>query len=125
MFFFKIMTIATLLMVVAVGTPLRELIFEHLLGVKGDILERVFEAAWILCLVPVLATFRNYFHGQALSSTKTISMAAGSFGRILSIYLFSMFLFHEGLLNHVTGAAILAFGFLAEGLLVMMVLKKK
>jgi len=123
-FFFKIMTISTLIMVATVGTPLRELFFQHLLGVKGEILERVFEATWVLCLVPVLVTFRNYFHGQALSSTKTISMAAGSFGRIFCIYLFSMVFFHEGMLDHVTGSGILVFGFLAEGLLVMLVLKK-
>ena len=62
-------------------------VFTRLLGIRGEVLQFAGEALRIMCALPVVVGFRNYFHGIALAGLKTEGMAFGAVLRVLAIYL--------------------------------------
>jgi hypothetical protein len=103
-------------MILVVATPLSTLILRELMNVRGDVLRWSREALAVLCLTPLIISFRNYWHGLLLASHRTAGMAGGAVGRIGTIALASWALWSVGWLNHASAAAVLLGGFAAEGL---------
>lgn len=116
-FMMRAMVAVVALMALVVFTPLIGLILRGLLNIPDVILTRAVQALRVLCVWPLAMTLRNYFHGHLLARRRTGGMAAGGACRVAAIYLVCWLLQGAGWLNHVTAAAILVLGFLAEGLI--------
>jgi hypothetical protein len=116
-FMVRAMIAVVALMALVVFTPLIGLILRGLLNIPDVILDRAVQALRVLCVWPLAMTLRNYFHGHLLAQRRTGGMAAGGACRVAAIYLVCWLLQGAGWLNHVTAAAILVLGFLAEGLI--------
>ena len=109
-----IMVIMTLSMVTVAGTPLGTLMFRDLLGVEGSVLQMAIGVIWIQCLIPVVTTVRNYFHGIAMIERKTRKMGAGAVVRNLIVYFGAWACFDLGWLNHLSASALIVLGFAVE-----------
>ncbi len=119
-FLIRMLTVLGTTMLVVALTPLHEMIFSRLLGVKGEVLETAGQAFLILCLVPLAMGLRNYFHGLSLVNRTTGRMGIGSLVRITSIVLACWALQSLGWLNGRTGALMLFLGFFTEAVTVML-----
>ncbi|MHC4598149.1 MAG: oligosaccharide flippase family protein [Planctomycetota bacterium] len=117
-FITRAMVGVSMVMLAVVLTPASRWILNGLMGVEGELLTLAREALMVLCLIPLIVTVRNYFHGLALVRRRTESMAAGGIARVLAIAFFSWLLFATGRLDHVFGASLLVLGFAAETLIV-------
>jgi hypothetical protein len=106
-------------MVVVVMTPLSYLLLYHVIGVRGEVLTMSRQVLMVLCLLPAVVTLRNYFHGIAMVKRETGPMGAGAVARNVASYVAAAVLLPLGWLNHVSGAAILLVGFMAETLMVI------
>lgn len=106
------------LMLVVAATPVSHLIIRDLLGVQGAALPMARQVFWVMCLVPLVVTLRNYFHGLALIYSRTRRMAVGAVFRTLTIYGFSMGFYLSGLLDHRLAALSLVMGFVMETIVV-------
>ena len=106
-------------MLVVVVTPLSALVLRDLIGVQGEVLVMSRQVLMVMCVLPAMVAFRNYFHGLAMVDRQTGPMGAGAVMRNVATYGVSAALLAIGGLNHVTGAAILVAGFLAETLVVI------
>ncbi len=106
-------------MVAVVATPVSTFILGQLIGVGAEVLTMTRQVLLVMCLLPVVVAFRNYFHGVAMVRRHTGPMGAGAVGRNAATYLVSLGLFSMGWLDHATAAATLVAGFLAESLVVV------
>lgn len=100
-------------------SPLGSWVMQGILGGGPGLWPRASEALMPLVPIPFFISMRNHYHGLAMLGRKTLGMAVGSLGRFSAIYVAASLLFMSGFLNHITGAACLAFGFFAEMILVM------
>lgn len=85
-----------------------------IMRVKGQVLEMAGGALCILCWIPVLVAWRNYYHGLALIHRRTLGMSVGGVCRNAVGFLLAWAACAPGLLNHGTTAGILACGFLVD-----------
>lgn len=106
-------------MVVVAATPVSRIVLEDLVGVKGEILQMTCEVVLVMCLLPIVVNFRNYFHGLALIRRTTGRMGAGAIFRNVASYLLAALFFYTGLLDHVTATLTLIAGFVAETLVMV------
>jgi hypothetical protein len=106
-------------MLLVTMTPLAHVLLRDLIGVRGEVLTMSRHVLMVMCLLPILVSFRNYFHGLAMIDRRTGPMGAGAVIRNLATYGASALLLGLGRLNHVTAAAILTVGFLGETLVVI------
>ncbi len=113
-FLLRIMLMLSLLMLLAALTPLGALIFEHLLGISGAVLDMAEQTLLLLCLLPLIVTLRNYYHGLRMVERSTADMALGSILRTLAIYAVCATLYGFRLLDSTTAALALLAGFAAE-----------
>jgi hypothetical protein len=118
-FMIRVSVIVVGAMVVVAATPVSRLVLEDLVGVKGEILEMTCEVVLVMCLLPVVVNFRNYFHGLALVRRTTGRMGAGAICRNLATYVLAALFFYIGLLNHLTATLTLISGFVAETLVMV------
>jgi hypothetical protein len=109
----------------ATATPLARLALQHLLNVKGEVLEMAAVTFWPLCFIPLAVMMRNYYHGRAMIERRTIGMGIGGISRNGTIIAGSAVLYALGWLNHLTAAALLAAGFAAEAIGVAVVVRMK
>ena len=79
----------------------------------------------VMCLMPSVILFRNYFHGRLMVERRTTGMAAGGILRVVAIYLMAQGLFSIGLLNYLSASIILILGFVVESLVVRRVALQK
>ncbi|MFH1709157.1 MAG: hypothetical protein ABIF71_14735 [Planctomycetota bacterium] len=119
-FMFRVTAVVVTAMVVAVFTPLAHVVIHDLIGVQGPVLAMTRQVLMVMCLLPILVTVRNYFHGLAMVRRRTGPMGAGAVGRNAMTYLAAWALFSLGRLNHVTAAAVLVLGFAAETAVVIL-----
>ncbi|MDB0050475.1 hypothetical protein N9F31_03350, partial [Pseudomonadales bacterium] len=75
------------------------------------------DVSLIMCLMPVIIIYRNFFHGRLMMSRKTGGMAYGSIIRVIGIYLAAQIFFSLDLLNPITATFILIFGFIIEAVI--------
>jgi Na+-driven multidrug efflux pump len=107
------------------ATPLARLALVHFLNVKPDILDMAADTFWPLTAIPLIVMLRNYYHGRALIERRTVGMGVGGISRNVAVAGLGATLYALGWLNHITTAALLSTGFLAEALAVMIVVRMK
>jgi len=84
--------------------------------VEGEVLLYSRHVLMVMCLLPAMIAWRNYYHGLAIINRKTGPMGLASIMRNAATYAMAATLFAAGWLNHVTAASVLVAGFLAETL---------
>jgi hypothetical protein len=104
----------TAIMILFALTPLSDYIWRDLMSIPDDVRALALEVMLIMCFMPGVIIFRNYFHGRLMVERRTSGMAIGSILRVLSIYFAAQLLFNLGWLNHVTASVILILGFVVE-----------
>ena len=114
----------TLIMLLFVLTPVSDYVWGDLMSLDQQLRILSAEVVLIMCLMPTLIVFRNYFHSRLMTKRKTNGMAFGSISRVLGIYLTAMILFETNTLNHVTATLTLLLGFLIEALIARSAFKK-
>jgi len=107
----------TLVMLLFVLTPISDYVWGDLMSLNPDLRRLSAEVVTIMCLMPSLIVFRNYFHSRLMTKRKTNGMAIGSILRVVGIYLGAFFLFETENLNHVTATFTLLLGFLIEAVI--------
>lgn len=106
-------------MLLVVLTPLSQVVLRDVIGVTGNVLAMSRQVLLVMCLLPILVAFRNYFHGLAMIDRKTGPMGAGAVVRNIATYAASAALLALGWLNPMTATAVLVVGFLGEALVVI------
>ena len=100
------------------ATPLKTLFFGEALGIEEPVLSMAGHVLLVLCPVPLVIAWRNYYHGLALTHHRTLGMAVGGISRNVATYLAAAGLLVLGRFNHAAAAAVLVCGFTAEALMV-------
>ena len=107
---------ATMLLIAA--TPLNRVALMNLLGVEPIVFKPAVDVLLIMCCLPAIIIWRNYYHGFLMVTRNTNAMALGSSLRVVGIALVAALLGYAQLLNHVTAALTLLLGFAIETLIV-------
>jgi hypothetical protein len=110
--------ITTIMLAFAV-TPLSNLIWRDLMRIPDDVRALSVDVMLVMCLMPAVIVFRNYFHGRLMVERRTVGMAAGAILRVAGIYLAAQALYGAGWLNHVTASLVLILGFVIEAAVVV------
>jgi len=97
-------------------SPLGRWFFGAVLNAEGEVLAQAVGVLRILCLVPIIITVRNLFHGHMMVRRRTLGMAVAAVLRVAAIALCSWLLHRLGLLSHLACGALLVLGFTAEAL---------
>lgn len=100
-------------------TPLSNLIWRDVMRIPDEVRALAVDVTLVLCLMPAVIIFRNYFHGRLMVERRTVGMAAGAILRVAGIYLAAQALFSLGWLNHVTAGLVLILGFVIEAAVVV------
>ena len=100
-------------------TPLSDWVWRDLMQIPDDVRELSLQVILVMCLMPSVILFRNYFHGHLMVERRTNGMAVGGILRVIAIYLMAQTLFSVGLLNYLTATMVLILGFVVESLVVM------
>jgi len=109
----------TALMLGFVCTPLSLWVWRDLLAIP-DAARRLSEEVFlVLCLMPTVIIWRNYYHGHLMVYRRTNAMAVGGITRAASILVLAYGAFITGWLNHTSAALILILGFVSETLVVL------
>ena len=109
----------TAIMLLFALTPLSSFIWQDLMGIPDDVRILALDVILIMCFMPTVIIFRNYYHGRLMVERRTTGMAVGGVLRVVGIYLMAQLLFTLGALNHITASAILILGFVIETLVVI------
>lgn len=104
----------TAIMLLFALTPLHQWVWGTLMGLPQDLIEIATDATLIMCLMPAIIIYRNYFHGYLMMMRRTAGMAYGSILRVLGIYACGHLFFIFDLLNHISATFILILGFVIE-----------
>jgi hypothetical protein len=99
-------------------TPLSDVILADWIGIKGEVLVKAHVVLMLMCLLPGLILWRNYYHGLLMVARKTNGMAVGGMSRVLGIYVMAQLLYLVDALDYLTGTIILLLGFLVEASIV-------
>ena len=104
-------------------TPANDWILITLLGSEPEVLRPALEVILIMCALPVLIVWRNYYHGILMVRQRTNGMALGGVLRVGGIALLAQSLSFLGWLDHRSAALVLLCGFLIEALTVAMTVR--
>jgi len=124
LFMFLVGSGITAVMLIIALTPLSTFLLSDLIGVKGKVLLQAREVLMMMCVLPALLLWRNYYHGLLMVARKTNGMAMGSMSRVGAIYLFAQFLYFLQILDYQTGTIILLLGFVLEATVVTIFYKR-
>lgn len=107
---------ATLMAIMAlcILTPLDRLIFQHLLGLEGELFDIATQAALVMLGTPLILAIRNYYHSLLLAYKRTHSMALGSASRVGLIVACAWLFLELGWLNHWTAPLVMIISFSSE-----------
>ena len=114
----------TSIMLIFILTPISDFVWGNWMSLSPELRDLSTEVVFIMCLMPCLIVFRNYFHSRLMTRKKTNGMAAGSILRVAGIYLTAMILFETDSLSHTSAACTLLLGFLIEALVARSAFKK-
>ena len=116
-FMIKVLLVVLSIMLISALTPIHRWFFDHLVGLDDPLhIQMAQEALLVSCLIPMFLIMRNYFHGIAMIAETTGSMGISGVMRIVATFLFVAIMAELGWLDHRTGAAALAVGFMAEAM---------
>ena len=115
----------TTLMVLIAATPVSHFLLADLIGIEGKVLSQAQEVLLLMCLLPGLILWRNYYHGLLMVARATAGMAWGGITRVAGIYLMAQGCFMAGLLNHLTATVVLLLGFVLEAWVVTNIWRRR
>ena len=104
----------TAIMLIFSLTPIHQWVWGGLMGLPAGVVGIAQTATLIMCLMPAIIIYRNYYHGHLMMMRKTGGMAYGSILRVLGIYACGQLFFALDLLNHISATFILILGFVIE-----------
>ena len=113
-FMWLIGTGLTCTMLVFVVTPLSSWLWQDVMGLPQGLSSLAREVLLVMCLMPALIMYRNYFHGRLMAGHRTAGMAYGSTLRVASIYALAWLSSKAAVLDHIGAALILIIGFFVE-----------
>ena len=108
----------TALMLLYLLTPLSRWVWQDLMAIPQDARQLAMEVFGVLCLMPAVIIWRNYYHGHLMVARRTNAMAVGGVLRVVSIFVLAYGASSLGWLDHTLAALILILGFVAETLVV-------
>ncbi|MFP6815276.1 MAG: hypothetical protein VB949_06355 [Pseudomonadales bacterium] len=114
----------TAIMLLLALTPLSNLIWRDLMAIPEAVRAASADVMLVMCLLPAVIIFRNYYHGRLMVEHRTGGMAAGGILRVVGIYLLAQGCFSLGWLNYVSASLILILGFVIESAVVLVVAKR-
>ena len=95
-------------------TDLADLIWHTSMGLSTQLTELAIDVTLIMCLMPAIIIYRNYYHGRLMTERRTGGMAIAAIIRVIGIYATAQILFTFGWLNHISAAFVLILGFVIE-----------
>lgn len=114
----------TTIMLLVTLTPLSNLIWRDLMGIPDAVRVVAVDVILVMCLMPAVIIFRNYYHGRLMVERRTGGMAAGGILRVVGIYLLAHGCFAMGWLNYLSASFILILGFVIEAGVVLLIAKR-
>ncbi len=114
----------TAIMLIFSLTPLHSLLWGSLMGLPPQLLSVSRDATLIMCLMPAIIIYRNYFHSQLMMARQTSGMAYGGIVRVIGIYTCAQLLFSVGRLDHIGATFILILGFAIEAVIAKMSIQR-
>jgi hypothetical protein len=124
-FLLQVSALLAAAMALLVFTPLHELVFGGLLGLRDPVKSMAIQSFGVLCLIPLVIAVRSEFHGRALLARSTRGMGLASLISLASVVLLCWILQATGVLNHITAAAALVFGFVIEIVAIALASRKR
>jgi hypothetical protein len=109
----------TSIMLLVVVTPVSNLVWRDMMGIPDELRMISGEVLLVMCLMPAVIIFRNYYHGRLMVERRTTGMAIGAVLRVVGIYLLAHACFMMGWLNYLSASFILIMGFVIEALTVL------
>ena len=107
----------TATMLVYALTPLYQWVWGTVMGLPAELISIARDATLIMCLMPVIIIYRNYFHAHLMMMRRTGGMAYGSILRVIGIYASAQLFFSLGWLSPINASSILILGFVIEALI--------
>lgn len=107
----------TTIMLIYSLTPLYEWVWGSLMGLPSELISIARDATLVMCLMPAIIIYRNYFHAHLMMMRRTGGMAYGSILRVIGIYACAQLFFSLGWLSPVNASFILILGFVIEALI--------
>ena len=95
-------------------TDLADLIWNSSMGLSTELTDLAIEVTLIMCLMPAIIIYRNYYHGRLMTERRTGGMAWAAIIRVIGIYATAQVLYSLGLLNHISATFVLILGFVIE-----------
>jgi hypothetical protein len=95
-------------------TDLADLVWNKSMGLSTELTGLAIDVTLIMCLMPAIIIYRNYYHGRLMNERKTSGMAYASIIRVIGIYVAAQILFTLQWLSHTSAAFILILGFVIE-----------
>ncbi len=111
----------TTLMLLMAATPFSQFLLADLIGIEGAVLVQAREVLLLMCLLPGLILWRNYYHGLLMVVRRTAGMAYGGMLRVAGIYVMAQACYIAGWLDHITGTVVLLLGFVIEATIVTLI----
>ncbi len=113
-----VMVIVMTLMLLVLITPLSGIVFGDIYGLKEPLYGMVKASVWVLVLLPIILTARNYYHGLCMVRKTTGNMGIAGFFRMGALVLGAWACTAWGLFNQWTLPLILILGFVVETLMI-------
>jgi len=98
-------------------TPLSNWVWGTVMGLPAELMALSVEVLIMMCLMPTVIIYRNYFHSRLMHLRRTTGMAYGGIMRVAGISAAAALAYQLGVLTHLSAAAILIFGFGIEALI--------
>ena len=95
-------------------TDLADLVWNKSMGLSTELTGLAIDVTLIMCLMPAIIIYRNYYHGRLMNERRTGGMAYASIIRVIGIYVAAQILFTLQWLSHTSAAFILILGFVIE-----------
>ena len=95
-------------------TDLADLIWNSSMGLSTELTDLAIDVTLIMCLMPAIIIYRNYYHGRLMTERRTGGMAWAAIIRVIGIYATAQVLYSLGWLNHISAAFVLILGFVIE-----------
>ena len=84
------------------------------MGLSTELTDLAIEVTLIMCLMPAIIIYRNYYHGRLMTERRTGGMAWAAIIRVIGIYATAQVLYSLGWLNHISATFVLILGFVIE-----------
>ncbi len=111
-------------MLLFAATPLSGLVWRDLMQIPDEVRILALDVILIMCLMPTVIIYRNFFHGCLMVERRTTGMAVGAVLRVIGIYALTSLCFELQWLDHIAASWILIAGFLIEAAVAQLAVRK-